>query len=438
MRLASLRHRMLLAMGLPACWSSTAPAPVDPVKPPQVAGAPTPFDPSRCPKDAIVETVCGKDEQRPRCGPGAPSLATIDQTHLHVTAVSAHAADFSSYAFDQPATDGYRTYLGLDDPRACCYSACTALHVGPADPVTPRPGFHVGHRCIPAPPSGTAYPAATAAACPSAIRLDGEMRPFASYEEEDRQCCYEVLERLRPTVKGRAARVDGEARVAAIAAGDGWSADVAPCVEGLPRALRDRLAAAWLEAAQMEHASVASFANLANALLASGAPPELLAATHAAALDEIRHARVAFAIASAYAGVALRPGAFAAARRLRPPATLAELARETFVDGCVNETAASVEAAYAGERALDPVIAGALREIAVDEARHAELAWAIVAWCVRREPAILEALRGELAALGRPAARDADLAAHGVGTDPTAWSDAMREVVAPCLAALAA
>jgi hypothetical protein len=381
--------------------------------------------------------VCGRDEERAKCGPRASSLASVDQWHVHVTPTddSVQHARFRAFTFDQARTDAYRSDLGGDDPKACCYSHCTALTVGHVEPSPAPSGYYNSSRCIPAPPGGTSVPSAKAKACPSAVRLEGSLRAFESTDEEG-NCCYSVPERRR-VIKGRAARVDGEMRVAPVVSGDGWTAEIAVCVDGLSPELRARLARAWLEAAQTEHASIASFSNLATALLVFGAPADLVMAAHNAALDEIEHARIAFAIASAYAGVPYRPGELADFRRMRVPATLAELARETFVDGCVNETVASVEAAYAGERALDPAIAEALQTIAVDEARHAELAWAIVAWCVRREPALLVELRAELAGLTAPASRDADLAAHGVAGDPAAWSDAMRDVVEPCLAALA-
>jgi hypothetical protein len=58
----------------------------------------------------------------------------------------------------------------------------------------------------------------------------------------------------------------------------------------------------------MEHASIASFAKFSLQLVMVAAPSALLADAHAAAVDEIHHARVAFALASRLLGRPLGPG----------------------------------------------------------------------------------------------------------------------------------
>ena len=73
--------------------------------------------------------------------------------------------------------------------------------------------------------------------------------------------------------------------------------------------LRERAAAWWLRAALLEHASIASFARFSLELLRYGAPPELVVGAHRAALDEVAHARLAFALASSWSGRDLGPGA---------------------------------------------------------------------------------------------------------------------------------
>src|SRR6185437_10815965 len=83
----------------------------------------------------------------------------------------------------------------------------------------------------------------------------------------------------------------------------GWGAPevVAPRVDGLDAldaGARASLAETWTVLALLEHASVASFARVSLQLLAVGAPGDLVGATHQAALDEIRHARLCFALAS--------------------------------------------------------------------------------------------------------------------------------------------
>ncbi len=464
MRLQRLRHQLLIAMGVPACWTQGAPEPTTP--PPARPAVRTGFDLMACARDTIHETVCGvREEELGRCGPRGDSLASYDEVKLYLTEETSEQRTYRRFELDARATAAYRETLeadGLAVNEHCCYSRCTPLGVGRADQASTQARFGLEHRCLPKPPRGTTVPAAEDPACPAAVRFDGTLRPYAMTEDES--CCYMVPSRRIAPVKGRPARVDGEARFAEVgvdpsrhagAVGPltggaaGWQAPEAlrPEVESLPRALRDRLAAAWLEAAREEHASIASFANLSLRLLALGAPPDLIADSHAAALDEIRHARRAFELASAYAGAPLAPAAFPDAARMSAAGDLAALAIETLLDGCINETVAAALAGAAGESAADPAVAAVLAEVAGDEARHAELAWRIVAWCVRSGDAGLHAaLRETAAAAARaplaasPDPRD-DLAAHGVLGDAAhaaTRAGVLREIVAPCLDALAA
>jgi hypothetical protein len=136
----------------------------------------------------------------------------------------------------------------------------------------------------------------------------------------------------------------------------------------------------WAEQAQMEHASVASFAKFSLQLVMVAAPPALLAGAHRAAIDEIHHARIAFALASRLLGKPLGPGAVDLAGDVVGERTLAAVAAETMRDGCVGETVAAAEARAAGETAVDPAISHAMACIVRDEQRHAELAWRFAAW----------------------------------------------------------
>jgi hypothetical protein len=255
--------------------------------------------------------------------------------------------------------------------------------------------------------------------------------------------------------RGRAARVEGVARTSGVARGaavESWrDAALRPRVAHLDGATRARLAAAWIEDARMEHASIAAFSKTSLELLALGAPAELLAAAHAAAGDEIQHALACFALASAYAGRDLGPAPFAEAARMAPLTALDRVALETLHDGCVGETIAAVEAREAARLAEDPAVRARLAQIAEDEARHAELAWQILAWTLRSGGAeVAAAVGGALADLEaeldtRPAAlpdaggEDDSLAQHGrlgAGARARLAEDVMAQVVLPCLRAL--
>ena len=88
--------------------------------------------------------------------------------------------------------------------------------------------------------------------------------------------------------------------------------------------------------AAVEHASIASFARAALELLSLGAPADLVRDTHLAALDEIKHARDCYALASKLAGVELRPGALPTTPVDAP--SFATAAASTFRDACVGES----------------------------------------------------------------------------------------------------
>lgn len=240
--------------------------------------------------------------------------------------------------------------------------------------------------------------------------------------EKDGQCCYEVTVTDECcygsgcAVPGRPLVVEGEMVVAPAVRGEkGWSADpslstraarrggaaVDPSLStprsaaALPAAPslstpvpapaaaeRALLAGMWLRAARLEHASVASFARFSLELLAFGAPPALVAAAHTAALDEIGHAEACFALASRYGGEPVGPGALPLPAALPRAAGLAELAAATVEEGCVGETMAALFAAEQRSCASDPRVCAALEAVALEEARHAELAWTTLRWAL--------------------------------------------------------
>lgn len=153
-------------------------------------------------------------------------------------------------------------------------------------------------------------------------------------------------------------------------------------VQGLGDVERASLAEAWASEGLRKHAKVASFGRFALELLATGAPASLVADAHRAALDEVRHARTCFALASSYAGEALVPAPFDFGRGAPVQVDVVALAERTFAEGCVGGTLAAVRAEEQLGAATDPAVREALRAIADDEARHAELAWRTLGWCL--------------------------------------------------------
>ena len=258
-------------------------------------------------------------------------------------------------------------------------------------------------------------------------------------------CCYPV-KRLSCAVPGRPLRLNGAVVLPEVIAGP-----LLPKTEdfGLEPSVRRALAELWCEGARYEHASVASFARLTLQLMALGAGAELVAATQAAALDEIEHARLCFALASRFSGRELRAGRLSSDGALAN-VDLAELAVETVFGGCVGETVAALTAVEQLAVATDPEVRAALETIAADEARHAELAWRIAAWaCEVGGPAVRAQIVSAFAAAleGRSAGLAMELPGAGVmeglGLMAPAKERAIRDrilndVVAPCARALLA
>lgn len=291
-----------------------------------------------------------------------------------------------------------------------------------------------------------------AGACPSAADVGDQLgADVKSVDSEgtfaDGECCYDVTVEAvsgRPFLVGDRPRV---ARAAPTASRGSWTAEHRPDVTGLPAALRAVLADTWVRDGLAEHASVASFARFSLELMAVGAPAELLASAHAAALDEVRHARICFALAAAYGGGAIVPGPFPVGGAVSISDDLEALAVAVAREGCIAETIAATVVAARHARATDPAVRAALGEIASDEQRHAELAWRTLAWALRTGG---QRLRGRVRAeLERalsgagPASAGEELGeaavAHGcLGADEIAKisRSALTDVVQPCFEAL--
>jgi hypothetical protein len=220
----------------------------------------------------------------------------------------------------------------------------------------------------------------------------------------------------------------------------------APVLHG---ATADRLARTWLRDALEEHASIAAFARFTMHLLAAGAPPEFVARSQQASLEEIQHARMCFAFGERYGGRARGPSGLSLHDTVRDM-TLAEIAALAAEEGCVGETLGVALATEQLAVAQDALVVTALRKITRDEARHAELAWRFVAWAVARggEDVRRAVADGVERAIGATLAMEIQ---SYDGVDLDAWhahgrltcaesravaASAIRDVVRPCLEAV--
>jgi hypothetical protein len=155
-------------------------------------------------------------------------------------------------------------------------------------------------------------------------------------------------------------------------------------------------------AAYLEAAAVDAFQILARELAAHGAPARLLGALEQAARDEVRHARETAALARRHGGAPRVP-----VRSKRGPVrALDAIAIENAVEGCVRETYGALVAGWQARAAHDGAAKRLMTRIAPDEARHAQLSWAIARWMDRRldresKARVREATRASAADLAR-------------------------------------
>ena len=148
---------------------------------------------------------------------------------------------------------------------------------------------------------------------------------------------------------------------------------------------------------ELEDASVPAFEALSADLARHGAPQSLVRRARKAARDEVRHTKMAVALARRHGGAVRR-----AEVPVLAPRSLEEMALENAVEGCVNETYGAVLATWAAARALDPRTRAAMAIVARDETEHSALAWDIAEWAEGR---LDERARARVVAARREAAR---------------------------------
>ncbi len=152
---------------------------------------------------------------------------------------------------------------------------------------------------------------------------------------------------------------------------------------------RRRAADAWCQIALGEHASVPSFAKFVLELVAVGAPPGLLERAAAAIADEVRHARMAFDMATELLGRPVGPSSIDVAGAVTRQPELAEVCLATFSDGCIEEGIAAEQARLAAALCSGKP-ARIWTTVAAEEESHAELAWSAVEWMLSRQPDLAE------------------------------------------------
>lgn len=249
---------------------------------------------------------------------------------------------------------------------------------------------------------------------------------------------------------GRPLRIRGRQLHPNLREGSDWTRGERPDASALDLPTRRALAALWLHDAQKEHASVPAFSRISWMLAAVGAPAELMEGAHRAAMEEIEHTRLCFALAAGYEGrshsVDAMPELLLGMDFGDDP--LVTLAVESLEDGCLLEDYNADVAAACVEVCREPVTRGVLQTIAVEERSHADFSWALLEWLLERDAArvvpALERARTKLHAYPRPTAvsgekqalidrADADaLLAHGRLPDAR-WAELWNQRLAQTL-----
>lgn len=373
-------------------------------------------------------TACSQTVNSTDAGDDAPSDAAVDVATDTPTDTPDAAADVATdttplCSFGSPARDCLTMAQAEDRIR------------NPPGKIIPRDAGADAAIDVPMTSGGCYVPSAiTDTCCNRAVAVD----------RVGTTCCYTFC---AGACCGRPFDVDGAPRTASLDDGGDWC-DRATPVSPLDEVTREALAAAWRRDALMEHAAIASFARFTLHLMAHGAPPELVADVQRAALDEVDHARLCFSLATRFDGRSLGPGALDVSGALAST-TLAGCVRAAALEGCIGETCAALVAQTRRDAATDPEARAALDRIALDESRHAALAWRFVAWAVAKgdrdaREAAEHAFRAMTSTLAAPTAMpdgvdEAAWRAFGMLTpreERDAMRTAIRDVIAPCARAL--
>jgi hypothetical protein len=161
--------------------------------------------------------------------------------------------------------------------------------------------------------------------------------------------------------------------------------------------------AVWTRTAFSEYASAAAFAEIAAALLAAGAPLELIAAAGDFVVDELIHTEVAARVAAALGGaVALEVDL---ARLCRPAAAGDPLLRaaELIVrTSCVGEALTVPMLRLSRSLSGSALVEAALSHVLRDEVAHSQLGWWFLDWA---EPRLDDESRAHLGRVAGAAVR---------------------------------
>jgi heat shock protein HslJ len=136
----------------------------------------------------------------------------------------------------------------------------------------------------------------------------------------------------------------------------------------------------WLEIAQHEHSSIASFSQVILELMSFGAPQILLHGCQEAMMDETKHARIALSLASNTQSPPT-PYTFGQLDQITIiPRTITQFKDDNYRNACIGEAESAKQLFNEAENTTIDGLKDILLEIASDESKHAELGWEIDRW----------------------------------------------------------
>lgn len=141
----------------------------------------------------------------------------------------------------------------------------------------------------------------------------------------------------------------------------------------------------WTQSAFSEYASAASFAEIARALLAAGAPIDLVAAAGEFVADEMVHAELSTRVADALGGlVPLEVDREKLVRPAEGSTPLLRAAELVLRTSCVGEALTVPILKSAKANAGSELVERVIHRILQDESAHAELGWWFFEWAIDR------------------------------------------------------
>lgn len=381
--LPALRHALLTALGLGACTAATPPGAAGEPEPPPVPAAKGYVKDADGTVHRAGPTECDPQYARPACtepNPNYNECKTADdckaganpQCHQSAGQIGPFCACDYSCRADDDCKPGEVCVCGdafNDGSHSLCVRAdCTRDADCPS-----------GTCAVSVYNNGCGPERVLACRTPAdSCKSDTDCKPNTRCVFDQQAGRWDCLGLT--CVIGRPLTIDGAARTAPAVPRADWLADL-DIPHDVPADVAAALAEHWAEVARLEHASVASFARFTLELMALGAPPDLLSEAQRAALDEIDHARVAWSLASLWARRDLGPGPLAL-DGLPTASDLSDIVTALVKEGCVGESIGAAEAQTLADVADHPTLAALLATIAVDEARHATLAWRTLRWLI--------------------------------------------------------